>query len=173
MKYILSLVLLVGIAVSSKAQVDSSQYYLPFQIKQKYAKIMVPDVIRLEDARFIDSLNKAIGSGLDAQADSVSVVSFKIGTYMKGVEKIADLQVGGAYVFGPEFINAPLVANGYSGLFAALNYYAQFGTANQKIAAIWGLARLNDLIARKKAVLDEAIRLGGERAKAVKTIIYN
>lgn len=172
MKYLL--IILSFISISSFAQVDSSTYTLPFQIKQKFAKIMVPSApIPAEDIRFVDSLNKAIGSGALAQADSVSTVVFKIGTYMRGVQKICFLAVGGAYDYGPEFINSPLVANGYSGLLPALNYYATSGTANQKIAAIWGRNKLLKMIADSQAELAEALQNGYLRAKAVKTIIYN
>lgn len=170
MKYILCLLFLTAILFESKAQTDSSQLYLPFQMKQKFAADLVPDrAFKLEDARLIDTLNKAMGSG--THVDSVCTINLKVGTYLSLLEANSEWSVIGYYSEGTEFYTSPLTGNGYSGLIPTLDYYAANGTALQKAAAIWFRTKLNDLIARKQAVTNE--RRVNNYLKTHKVVVYN
>lgn len=159
------LILSVFISIKATAQIDSGSYYLPFQIKQKFVKVMVPEEpILLEDKNLMDTLRKAVGSGSAAQSDSVTVVNLKVATYLRLIEKnLMNKNVVAYYAFATEFFTSPLVQNGYSGILPALNYYADFGTVNQKIAAIWMRGKLLSRISVMAALLTDDQNNGFER----------
>lgn len=169
MKYLLILFALFTIKAS--AQVDSSQLYIEVQMKQKFALDMWPPSPTVQDARVLDTLRKAIGSGSVATWDSVTLVKFKAGTYLRMIEKICDQAVAGYYIDGPEFFQAPLTASGYSGLLTLIDWYiSQVGNVNRP-AALYMKQRVLDLIQSKKNVVTTIRETN--RVAARSTIVYN